>query len=300
MSAPVRITPTLLRTMPLPDHGDDGDKETRGRVLVIVGSVEVPGAALLAGTAALRAGVGKLQIATGRSIAPHLGLAVPEARVLGLPETSAGGIAAEAAEQLAETAERCDAVLLGPGMMDAETTAALTAALVERLAAPVLVIDAGALLGLNAVGDALRRRAGRTILTPHAGEMASLCGVARDAVEGDALGTARRVAARFQAVVALKGACTCIVSPAGDAWTYEDGNVGLATSGSGDTLVGVVAGLAARGADPVRATIWGVHLHGEAGNRLAHTRGPLGFLARELLAEVPSLMAELGRRQVNS
>ena len=295
MSAPTRITPEMLRGMPLPDPGGDGDKETRGRVLVIAGSVEVPGAALLAGTAALRAGAGKLQIATCRSVAPHLGLAVPEARVIGLPETPAGGIAPEAAEQLAEAAERCDAVLLGPGLMDPEATAALTAALVDRLEAPVLVIDAGALIGLGGARDALRRRAGRTILTPHAGEMASLHGMERDAVENDTLGTARQVAAQFQAVVALKGACTCIVSPAGEAWSYEDGNVGLATSGSGDTLAGVVAGLAARGADPVRATIWGVHLHGEAGNRLSRTRGPLGFLARELLAEVPALMAELGR-----
>ncbi|WP_431856046.1 NAD(P)H-hydrate dehydratase [Azospirillum sp.] len=291
-----RITPHLLRTLPLPQPGADGDKEDRGRVLVIGGSTEVPGGALLAGTAALRAGAGKLQIATVRSVAPHLGLAVPEARVFGLPETPAGGIDPAAAEQLIETAVLCDAVLLGPGMLDREAAAALTVALVKGLGSdPVLVIDAGSLPCLGDVKDALRRRAGRTILTPHAGEMASLCGVGREAVEVDQPGTARRVAADFQAVVALKGPCTCIVAPDGRSWIYEDGNVGLATSGSGDTLAGVVAGLAARGVEPARAAIWGVHLHGEAGNRLARSRGPLGFLARELLAEIPALMAELGR-----
>ncbi|HYH37925.1 MAG TPA: NAD(P)H-hydrate dehydratase [Azospirillum sp.] len=291
-----RITPHLLRTLPLPHPGAEGDKEDRGRVLVIGGSVEVPGGALLAGTAALRAGAGKLQIATVRSVAPHLGLAVPEARVFGLPETRAGGIDPAAVDQLIETAAQCDAVLLGPGMLDRDAVAALTVALVNGLEPkPVLVIDAGSLPCLGAVKDALRRRAGRTILTPHAGEMASPCGIGRESVEGDQPGTARRVAADFQAVVALKGACTCIVAPDGRSWTYEDGNVGLATSGSGDTLAGVVAGLAARGVEPAQAAIWGVHLHGEAGNRLARSRGPLGFLARELLAEIPALMAELGR-----
>ena len=105
----------------------------------------MPGAALLAGTAALRAGAGKLQIATCSSVAPHLGLAVPEALVLGLPETPAGGIAPEAAELLCERAERSDAVLLGPGMMDKDAVAGLTTGLVKGLSGPALVLDAAAL-----------------------------------------------------------------------------------------------------------------------------------------------------------
>ena len=92
----------------------------------------------------------------------------------------------------------------------------------------------------------------------------------------------------------MKGGCTFIVSPQGAVWSCDRGNVGLATSGSGDTLAGVIAGLAARGATPVQATLWGVFLHAEAGNRLARARGPVGFLARELLAEIPSIMAAAG------
>jgi NAD(P)H-hydrate repair Nnr-like enzyme with NAD(P)H-hydrate dehydratase domain len=92
-------------------------------------------------------------------------------------------------------------------------------------------------------------------------------------------------------VVALKGSCTQVVHPDGAAWTYDQGSVGLATSGSGDTLAGIVAGLLARGAQPLHAAQWGVFIHGEAGNRLAHSRGPVGFLARELLAEIPPILA---------
>ena len=95
-------------------------------------------------------------------------------------------------------------------------------------------------------------------------------------------------------MVALKGATTFIVAPGGEAYRYDGGGVGLATSGSGDALAGIVTGLLARGAEPVRAAAWAVYLHGEAGNALAKSRGRIGFLARELLAEVPWIMGELG------
>jgi hydroxyethylthiazole kinase-like uncharacterized protein yjeF len=224
-----------------------------------------------------------------------MALAVPEARVTGLPETPEGGIAPEAAEILCERAKRNDAVLLGPGMMDKDAVAGLTAGMVKGLSGPALVLDAEALVCLDTLREPLCSREGRTIITPHSGEMASLLEIGRDAVEEDPLAIARQVATRFQVVVALKGGTTHIVDPDGDCWVYESGNVGLATSGSGDTLAGVVAGLVARGAGPAQATIWAVYLHGQAGNRLARSRGPMGFLARELLAEIPSIMAELAQ-----
>lgn len=293
MSTPIPVTSNLLRSMPLPHPGKDGDKEERGRVLVVAGSTMVPGGALLAGIAALRAGAGKLQIATVASIAPHLGIAVPEALVFGLPESADGGIAPDGATQLAERCNRCDAVLIGPGMLDPPATAALTQHLMDRMSGPCMVLDAGALAALDHRRPLPRHLAGRVILTPHAGEMAALLEMTKPEVAADPLGTARLAASRFQAVVALKGSGTYIVTPSGDAWLYEGGSVGLATSGSGDTLAGIIVGLLARGTPPAAAAVWGVYLHGEAGNRLSRRHGPLGFLARELLAEVPVAMAEL-------
>src|SRR5947199_3610068 len=112
--SPVAVTADFLRAHPLPRHEEGGDKQVRGRVLVIAGSVEVPGAALLAGLGALRAGAGVLQIATCRSAAPHLAIAMPEAKVVGCSETAAGGIDLSNAARLAEAASHCDAVLIGP------------------------------------------------------------------------------------------------------------------------------------------------------------------------------------------
>jgi NAD(P)H-hydrate repair Nnr-like enzyme with NAD(P)H-hydrate dehydratase domain len=131
------------------------------------------------------------------------------------------------------------------------------------------------------------------VLTPHAGEMAGLLGVARDDVVADPVRIARDVAVGLHTVVVLKGGRTVIAAPDGRAWGYHGGGIGLATSGSGDTLAGITAGLLARGAAPETAVLWAVHLHGEAGKRLARTQGRLGFLARELLAEVPAIMAGL-------
>ena len=294
MSAAVTpVTEELLRTMPLPHHHEGEDKDGRGRVLVIGGSVETPGGALLAGLAALRAGAGKLQVATCRSVAPHLAVAVPEALVTGLEETPEGGIAAAEAGRLAERCGRTDVVLLGPGMMDREATALLTRRLLEQSRDTCFVLDAAALHQIDDCRDLLRTHAGRIVLTPHAGEMASLLGIERDAVRAEPLAAAREAVGRLRAVVAMKGGCTFIAGPEGEAWSCERGNVGLATSGSGDTLAGIVAGLLARGAAATEATIWGVFLHAEAGARLARTRGPVGYLARELLAEIPRIMAEL-------
>jgi ADP-dependent NAD(P)H-hydrate dehydratase len=291
---PTAVDAALLATMPLPRHGADADKDDRGRVLVIGGSRAVPGALLLSGVAALRAGAGKLQLATVESAAVHIGVAVPEALVMALAETPGGDIAPGGAATVMDSLCRCDAVLIGPGMLDEPAATELT---IEMLAAdgPAFVIDAGALCNLKALAGAMARHGGRIVLTPHAGEMARLMDLDVAAIEADPLAVAKHAAAELGAIVALKGGRTAIAAPDGRTWQYSLGQVGLATSGSGDTLAGVIAGLLARGAAPHEAAIWGVYLHGEAGNRLSATRGPVGFLARELLAEIPSIMADLNR-----
>jgi NAD(P)H-hydrate repair Nnr-like enzyme with NAD(P)H-hydrate dehydratase domain len=92
----------------------------------------------------------------------------------------------------------------------------------------------------------------------------------------------------------MKGSTTFIAAPEGEVWRHDGGNAGLGTSGSGDTLAGIIVGLAARGAPLEQAGAWGVALHARAGVRLAERFGPLGYLAREIAAEIPALMHALG------
>src|SRR5687767_4371535 len=160
----------LLRNWPLPEIAPDADKEVRGRVLVIAGSREIPGAAVLAGMAALRAGAGKLVIATGESIATQMGFAMPEARVIALAETPAGGFDARGIDLLEENLARAAAVLIGPGMLDADATPRFTARLLPALAGRPVVLDALA-MGATSVCERYQEP---VLLTPHAGEMASL------------------------------------------------------------------------------------------------------------------------------
>jgi ADP-dependent NAD(P)H-hydrate dehydratase len=287
------LTPKLMRRWPLPQPDAGGDKESRGRVLVIGGATEMPGAVMLAATAALRAGAGKLQIATCRSIAQAVAVAVPEARVFALAETKQGAIAASAASQIAEHAKEVQAVLIGPGMIDEKAVTGLMKSLLPHLKDVTVILDATALSCFAGAPDFLSRSKVNAVLTPHAGEMASMLKIDKSEVERESLAIARGAAAELHAVIALKGRETYIVAPDGEAYSNRAGNVGLATSGSGDTLSGIIAGLAARGADPLRAAAWGVYLHARAGDRLAKRMGRLGFLARELLDEIPALMHEL-------
>src|SRR5215204_5511663 len=106
------LSPRLLHGWQLPQPSESGDKESRGRVLVVAGSAELPGTAILASNAALRAGAGKLRIATVKSIAASIGVAVPEARIFAFPETEHSGIDPAAAEYLAELANDCQATLI--------------------------------------------------------------------------------------------------------------------------------------------------------------------------------------------
>ena len=290
-----KVTRALLRRIPLPRPDDRGDKDSRGRVLAVGGSAETPGAILLAGVAALRAGAGKLQLATVKSAAAALGVAVPESLVVALVETRGGEIAGDAAGRtLAERAAPLDALLVGPGMSGDRGARALIRMLAHRLGdEAVLVLDAAAVTALRGDDDALLPLRGRAVLTPHAGEMATLLEMEKEDVEATPAACALAAAARFGAVVALKGPESWIAEPDGTLYHYSGGSVGLATSGSGDTLAGIVAGLAARGTPPAHAAVWAAYLHGEAGELLARRVGPIGYLARELLNEVPGLMRRL-------
>ena len=268
------LTAARLRAWPLPDPEAAKGKEARGRVLVVGGSSQIPGACLLAGIPALRAGAGKLQVATVREAAVPLGLALPEARVMGMPADANGELRAAGREVL-QAASRADALLIGPGMRDDPPRIRLAVRIARACRAPT-VFDAGALASCRDCGDA------PSIITPHHGEMAALLGVEADEIDAHALPLARAFARDTGAVVVLKASTTLIVSPDGEAWRHTGGSVGLGTSGSGDVLAGLIAGLVARGAEPLRAAAWGVWLHGRAGARLARSHGTVGFLAREI------------------
>lgn len=290
---PLAIDDTLLRAWPLPEADREGDKESRGRVLVVAGSSEMPGAAALTGEAALRAGAGKLVIATPASAAQSVAVAVPEARVIALPEASDRGPALAGLALLEKIADATAAVVVGPGMIGHDSTVAFVQGLLPLFQGATLLLDALAMDVLRT----MRRFEQPVLLTPHAGEMAHLTGHAKEDLQDDCLAVALRQADAWNAFVAMKGPETAIAAPGGRAWTHRLHAPGLGTSGSGDVLAGIVAGLVARGAPPEQALAWGVALHARAGQALARRMGVIGYLARELSAQVPAIMEELRPRE---
>ncbi|WP_167139816.1 NAD(P)H-hydrate dehydratase [Diaminobutyricimonas sp. TR449] len=282
------LTPNILRNWELPSGA--GSKNDRGRILIIGGARRSPGAAMLAGLAALRVGAGRLTIAVAESVAAQVAVAVPESGVIPLEQTATGAVRGRTNDLLREEFERADAVVIGPGLDDADEARLLLTALAPEIGAstPVL-LDAYALGVLPDVTAATAPWRGRLVLTPNDAEMARLLGRDVDDREDDI----RAISEQYAAVTSAFG---LVATPDGALWQQGSGQAGLGTSGSGDVLAGAIGGLLARGATAEQAACWGTHLHATAGDRLAARIGPTGFLARELVDALPLVLAELGQR----
>jgi ADP-dependent NAD(P)H-hydrate dehydratase len=277
------LTRDLLRTWPLPLSADS-DKHDRGTVLVIAGSARTPGAALLAGLGVLRAGAGRVQIASVVTTAAQLGVAVPEALIQALPASAAGAIDPAAVDMLGGPVGEAETVLLGPGCEDPEATRALLERVLP-LVSPEALVVLDALAVKVAPAQAINMLRGRLVLTPNRQEALSLVGGdPGEFVDGE---LAAAAAHRLGAVVTIAGH---VASPDGRRWAGKTTVSGLGTSGSGDVRSGLVAGAAARCRDAAQAACWGTYMHLAAGARLAERIGAVGYLARELLDEVPGVM----------
>ncbi|RYZ73924.1 MAG: NAD(P)H-hydrate dehydratase [Proteobacteria bacterium] len=283
------VSHALLETWKIPALKPGADKEDRGRVLIVGGSCETPGAVALAGVASLRAGAGKLQLAVSESVSCALALHLPEALVQGFKTSRDGSMTRSAVMAVSDRMRKLDAALIGPGLNQGPSLFPLLRKMGEERGSCV-VLDASALCTVHDLHKVPVTKRPAVILTPHAGEMASLTVLSKDDVQKNAAKIAQEFATAHQVTVVLKGAVTYVADSKGQLFRSQIGNSGLATSGSGDVLAGIITGLAARGLDPLHASVLGVFLHARAGEVLAERLGPLGYLAREISALVPGLM----------
>ena len=282
------LSRAALSEFPLPPQSD-GDKDDHGRLLIIAGSRQIPGAALLSARAALRSGAGKIRIATAGSVAPAMALRILEALVVPLEETPGGGCSESCVPEIAAQADQTDAILAGPGMDRGGANAGIAKALLKS--GKPIAFDAAMLHCLAEVASECRAAAHPAVLLPHSRELAALLQTTEEEVAADRLAAARKAADQYRAVVLAKGSVSHIAAPDGRCWTYDGGVPSLGVAGSGDTLAGIAGALLARGAEPVTALLWAVLLHGEAGESLSRKIGPVGFLAREIPDEIPALLA---------
>ena len=289
LGSPRVVTPDLLRSWPLPEP--TGSKYARGQVLIVGGSCTTPGGVMLAGTAALRMGAGRLSIATAEGVAVQLAVALPVCGSLPLPQDERGSINGERVEELlGDEIARADAVLVGPGLAGGEGTTRLLTAITRMLPEGLpLVLDAAAATTLPDLDSAsITAQAGRLVLTPNTPELARLLDV-DEVTEDDLARATLQASERLDAVVA----CGPWVAVDGGLWQVSTGDTGLGTSGSGDVVAGSLAGLIGRGASPLQATVWAKHVHAAAGDVLAARWGRVGYLASEITPELPLVLRSL-------
>ena len=254
----------LLESLPRRARG--AHKGDFGHVLVVGGGPGMPGAARLCGEAALRAGAGRVSIATH----PEHAALVTAAR----PELMSHGVAGAA--DLGKLLETADVVAFGPGLGQSDWSRELYTVVAESTRPSVW--DADALNLLATMPEASDKR----VITPHPGEAANLLGISSTLIQADRPAALDALAAKYGGMVVLKGAGTLISSPRGVPRVCTSGNPGMAAAGMGDLLTGVIAALLAQGLSQSVAAAAGVELHARAGD-VAATAGERGMLASDLL-----------------
>lgn len=282
-------TPEDLRPL-LPPRPLDSHKGTFGHVLVLAGSVGHSGAARLAAHAAARGGAGLVTLAVPASLQPVVSAGVPEVMTAALAESD--GLVRFSARLLDRLCDGKQAVVVGPGLGTHAAAAKVVDHVLDHFSGP-LVLDADALTCLARQPKGLAAAPDRCLLTPHPGEMARLLGVDTATIQKDRLAAARQLATRHRCFVILKGARSVIASPEGEAWVNPTGNPGMASGGMGDALSGLLGALLAQGLSGEAAARLGAFLHGAAADHLAVHDAPWGYLATDVIHEIPRAAARL-------
>ena len=288
----MKETDRLLFNKAVFNRPDDSNKGTLGSLLCICGSYGMAGAAIMAGKAALRCGIGLLKLAVPKSIYPVCATNILESVYYPLEETSNGIISSKNTDFLLEMCEKSSAVVIGCGLSVCDDTKNLVQSVITNCEKP-LVIDADALNCICNKPEILKNLKAPAIITPHPGEMARLLHSTPKAVNSNRENTAIDFAKKFGVVTVLKGAGTIIASPDGEVYINHTGNSGMATGGSGDIVSGIIGSLLAQGASPINAAAAGVFLHGTIGDLAAEKLGKISMLPTDMIDMIPTAYLKL-------
>lgn len=285
----------LIHSLPLlPHRADDAHKGTFGRALIIAGSRGMSGAAVLSGTAALRAGAGLVTIASPAGIIPIIASSEPSYMTMSLPEDDRGQLDVLALQRLNERIADQSAIAIGPGLGQSTSLSELVKELYSTLPIP-MVVDADALNLLAMVPDEISRTKGAParILTPHPGEFSRLTGRPIHEIQKDRQRFAIEFAQQHHVVLVLKGHET-LITDGSQLAINPTGNSGMATGGSGDVLTGLITGLLAQGMPPIEGAQLATYVHGSAGDLAAENLSKPGLIASDILRFIGPAWCELG------
>ncbi len=277
---------------------ENSHKGMYGHPLVIAGSRGKSGAVLLASRGALRTGAGLVTAAMPESIQPIVAAGQAELMTESIADRDGHFDGAHAPDALKMLLDGKNALIVGPGIGVSDDTKRLIEWLISDACEPErpMLIDADGLNALAAIGcENLKRARGSVVLTPHPGEASRLLGVKTTAINDDRVSAARTLAERTGATVLIKGARSVIASPDGDIYVNSTGNPGMSTPGMGDALSGIVGAMLGQHMRPLDALALGVFLHGYAADRVAARMGRIGYIAGDLIDELPAALEALSK-----
>jgi ADP-dependent NAD(P)H-hydrate dehydratase / NAD(P)H-hydrate epimerase len=281
----------LIRPRPQNSH-----KGMYGHPLIIAGSRSKSGAVLLASRAALRTGAGLVTAAMPESVQPIVAAGQAELMTEPIADRDGHFDGSHAPDALKMLLDGKNALIVGPGIGVTDDTKRLIEWLISDACdrdRPML-IDADGLNALAAIGcESLRHARGAVVLTPHPGEASRLLGVTTTAINDDRVTAARTLSERTGACVLIKGSRSVIASPDGDVYVNSTGNPGMSTPGMGDALSGIVGAMLGQHMRPLDALAAGVFLHGYAADRVAARMGRVGYIAGDLIDELPMALEAL-------
>ena len=279
------LTEETIQASFLPRH-PDAHKGRTGHLLVISGSPGKTGAAAMTAISAMRSGAGLVTLGIPESLNAVLEPQVTEVMTYALPETHDGMLDASGTEAVARLLPDKRCLAIGPGIGTAPETGELLLQIIGQSQVP-LVIDADGLNLLAHQPEIFKSIRVPVVLTPHPGEMARLCNVPVKQVQADRIACARQFSKLYGVTVVLKGARTVISHPDATVFINPTGNAGMASGGMGDVLTGLIAGFIVQGYSPAVSARMGVYLHGAAADSLADQAGPIGYLATEVMEQIP-------------
>jgi NAD(P)H-hydrate epimerase len=278
----------------IPQRRANSHKGDFGRVLVIAGSGQMPGAAALVAKSALRTGAGLVKVIVPKSIRDLVFSLGPEVMVKGVAETKEGTLESSALEEIKEELNWATVLAIGPGLSQNKETTKFIFALLNLIAGKYkqirLVVDADALNIIALRPAILPKLKKRTVITPHPGEMARLVKLNIQNIQSNRIEAAQKLAGKYSVNVILKGANTVIAEKGKAVCINLSGNPGMATAGSGDVLTGMIAAFLAQGMEIYNSALAGVYCHGLAGDLVAKLKGKRGMVASDIVEAIPNVL----------
>ena len=271
------------------------NKGTFGHVLVIGGSKNMSGAVLLSGLAAYKSGSGLVSLCVPKNISNNLKNKIPESIIIEVPNSDDSTTMDENKFLLSlktNIRKKPACVVIGPGLGDRKGLIKIIEDSFKFFNCPI-ILDADGLNLISTNLNLLKKCKNDLIITPHPGEMSKISGKSINSIQNNRIDTAVKVSKKLKCISILKGFRTVISNINGETFINGSGNEGMATGGMGDALTGIIASFIGQGYSTLDSSIFGVFLHGKAGDNIAQGSSKRGILASQIIQQLPNTILSI-------